>query len=135
VLAAGRIHERDDAAEARRPLGGRDVAERLEEQGAPARVVEPRAAEPRRPHAGRAPERGHLDAGVVAERPRPGEPRGGARLQERVGAVRVARLLGKRGARQLGEHTDLVGNVAQVRGQLARLREVQRREDQTRPRG
>src|SRR5213594_1214363 len=53
VLAAGRIHERDDAAEARRPLGGRDVAERLEEQGAPARVVEPRAAEPRRAHAGR----------------------------------------------------------------------------------
>src|SRR5439155_15111651 len=88
----------DHAAEARRPLLGRDTTERLEEEGAPGRVVEPGAAEPRGANAGRSPERDHLDAGIVAEGPRPGEPRGGARFPERVGVVGVARLLREPGA-------------------------------------
>src|SRR5437016_4170067 len=97
VLAAGGVHERDDAAEARRPLLGRDITERPEEQEAAARVVEPGPAEPRRAHARRARERVHLDAGIVGERPRPDLSRGRARLQERVGAVGVARLFGEPG--------------------------------------
>src|SRR5712691_2207011 len=99
VLPAGGVHDGDHAAEARRPLLGRDTTERLEEEGAPGRVVEPGAAEPRGANAGRSPERVHLDAGIVAEGPRPDEPRGGARFSERVGAVGVARLLREPGAR------------------------------------
>src|SRR2546426_7255165 len=47
VLGAARMHERDHAAEARRPLGLRHVSERLQQAPAPGGGVEPRAAEPR----------------------------------------------------------------------------------------
>ncbi len=135
VLPAGGVHEGDHAAEARRPLLGRDTTERLEEEGAPGRVVEPGAAEPRGANAGRSPERVHLDAGIVAECPRSDEPRGGARLPERIGAVGVASLLREPGAWQLGECPDLVGDVPQERDELARLGRVQRGEDEKRPSG